>query len=126
MPYGDSGCVGCDLVDRRRRVGVGVDGHRRGEHEPLDARRIDRPQQPRRAHHVGVEILVEAIEAAADRDLRREMEDAVDAGQRVGDGALVADVAVHEARALRHRLAAADRQIVEDRDLPAARRAARA
>ena len=43
----------------------------------LHGRRIHGLQQPRRAHHVGVEILVEAIEAAADGHLRCEMKHAV-------------------------------------------------
>ena len=59
-------------------------------------RRIHRLQQPRGAHHVGIEILIEAIEAAADGDLRREVKHPVHAGERVGHGPLVADVAVHE------------------------------
>ncbi len=62
---------------------------------------------------------MEAIEAAADGDLGGEVEHAVDAGQGVGHGGGVADVAVHEARAVGHDLAPPDREVVEDRHLPA-------
>ena len=85
----------------------------------LTCARIDGAQQARRAHHVGVEILVKAIETAADGDLRGEVEHAVDAAQGVGDRRLVAQIAVDEARAVRNDLAAADRQVVEHGD-PAA------
>jgi hypothetical protein len=81
--------------------------------------RINGLEEAGRAHHVSVEILVEPIEAAANRDLRGQVEHAVDAGQRIGDRRLVAHVAVDEARLAGNDLAAADRQVVEHGDAAA-------
>ena len=58
------------------------------------------------------------IEAAADRDLRGEVEHAIDAGERVGHRRLIAHVAVDEARFAGHDVAASHREVVEHRDPP--------
>ena len=105
----------------RRRVALAVDRTARRGEDHLRAvapRRLEHAQRP---EHVHVGVVDRILDGDAHVRLRREVEarlrpDLVEDGVRVG-----ADVALVEARALGHILAAAVAQVVEDVHLVAAR-----
>src|SRR5215207_6925475 len=72
-------------------------------------------KQPCRPHHIGVEVFVKPIEAAAYRHLRGEVKNTVDICEGVGDRCLLANIPEYEPRRVWHDVTTSDGKVVEHR-----------